>query len=192
MASKADGPKDQIVDAIRDGADRMRIALRRRQKDSSDDIKKKEQQVRDLDTVMNTRTPEGKKLAKDLRPDTPNQSVRDSVQGKPGPDGKQSDPLYPDIRTDRLEADHVVPLRAFVEMDGFKNLTRDQQVEVANLADNFWGLSKPINASKGGRTPDGWGGHSQHGPLSPEAQSLLDSNFLDGLAAIRDKIDSFN
>lgn len=191
MASRADGPKDQIVDAIQEGAEHLKRALRNRQKKSSDDIKTKNQQVKDLDDVMSTRTPEGKKIADDLRPETPTKSVRDSVQGRPGRDGKQPDPLDPSIRRTRLEADHVVPLRNLVEMDGFKNLTRDQQIEVANLADNFWGLSKPMNASKGAKNPHEWLGHSQRGPLSPGARDLLNNKYLDALAALRKKIDSY-
>lgn len=127
-------------------------------------------------------------LAGLLRPTTPTQEIRDAVQNGSGP---QRDPLYPDIEVDRLEADHIIPLREIVEMDGFRDLTWEQMRDVVNLRENFWGLSKPINASKGDTSPFDYTGHSnvdKYGELTPEARDLLDSMGEEALEALQKKI----
>ena len=61
-----------------------------------------------------------------------------------------NDPVIPGNEiTKRLEADHIVSMDRITRMDGFEKLTREQQLEVLNYEDNFVGLSKSANASKG-------------------------------------------
>ncbi|GAA4771512.1 glycohydrolase toxin TNT-related protein [Microbacterium gilvum] len=135
-----------------------------------------------------------RRLAELLRARTPDQAMRDAVQGPLGDDGLQPDPLYPDeqdLRRERLEADHIIPLRRIVEMDGFRDLTWSQMLEVVNLPENFLGLSDRVNASKGDRMPGEWDGHSEFGPLSPERRRWLDERSLDALDALEEKIIGF-
>jgi hypothetical protein len=61
---------------------------------------------------------------------TPSQEVRDSVN----PEGTKVDPVY-GYSVERLEADHIASRKSITEMDGFNQLTTDQQVEVLNLSD---------------------------------------------------------
>ena len=58
--------------------------------------------------------------------------------------------------TSALEADHIVPMDKITRMDGFGKLTFDQQVKVLNNPENFVGLSKTANTSKGSKSFEEW------------------------------------
>ena len=53
--------------------------------------------------------------------------------------------------TTPLEADHIVPMKKITCMDNFEKLTYEEQLEVLNYKDNFIGLSKSANTSKGSK-----------------------------------------
>lgn len=51
-------------------------------------------------------------------------------------------------------------MKEITEIDGFSSLSDVDKVEVLNLEDNFMGLGKPTNSSKGAKTWSEWQGHS--------------------------------
>jgi hypothetical protein len=70
--------------------------------------------------------------------------------------------------TGRLEADHIVSMDRITRMEGFDKLTFDQQLSVLNNPDNFIGLSRSANASKGSKTFSEWTIHKKSGtPVNP-------------------------
>lgn len=103
-----------------------------------------------------------------LRQKTPTQKIRDSVN----PPGPKRDPIY-GFNVDKLEADHIVPMKDIVDMPGFDRLTEAQKVEVLNLRENFVGLSKSSNSSKGAKSWSAWEGHSRHGPIPPDVRKEM-------------------
>lgn len=103
-----------------------------------------------------------------LRKKTPNNDIRKMVN----PEGIKIDPVYGYV-TDVLEADHIVPMKEIVDMPGFSQLSREQQIEVLNLKDNFIGLGKPTNASKGAKNWSDWQGHSKLGEIPSDVRSRM-------------------
>ncbi|MFL0504568.1 hypothetical protein ACH0B5_02375 [Ureibacillus sp. 179-F W5.1 NHS] len=97
---------------------------------------------------------------KSLRKKTPSNDIRKMVN----PDGPKVDPVY-GYEVDKFEADHIVSMKEITEMDGFSRLTREQQIEILNLKDNFVGLGKSSNASKGAHSWADWKGHSKMGEV---------------------------
>ncbi|KZD35025.1 hypothetical protein BW897_22535 [Bacillus cereus] len=97
---------------------------------------------------------------KDLRKRTPNDRVRKNVNT----DVPKVDPVY-GYEVEKLEADHVVSMKEITEMDGFDTLPREQQIEVLNMDENFVGLGKPTNASKGAKDWSTWPGHPRYGEV---------------------------
>ncbi|WP_081414980.1 WXG100 family type VII secretion target [Ectobacillus panaciterrae] len=97
---------------------------------------------------------------KDLRKRSPNDRIRKSVNK----DVPKVDPVY-GYEVEKLEADHIVPMKVITEMDGFDMLPREQQIEVLNLDVNFVGLGKPTNASKGAKDWSTWLGHPGYGEV---------------------------
>ncbi|MGE7661377.1 hypothetical protein ACQKL6_06615 [Peribacillus sp. NPDC097197] len=97
---------------------------------------------------------------KNLRKKTPSNEIRKMVN----PDGPKVDPVY-GYEVDKFEADHIVSMKEITEMDGFSGLTREQQIEILNLKDNFVGLGKSSNASKGAHSWAEWKGHSKMGEV---------------------------
>ena len=92
---------------------------------------------------------------KALRSETPTDEIRDMVND--GVTLPMNDPVIPGNEiTKRLEADHIVSMDRITRMDGFEKLTIEQQLEVLNYEDNFVGLSKSANASKGAKTYEDW------------------------------------
>lgn len=92
---------------------------------------------------------------KNLRKKTPSNEIRKMVN----PDGPKVDPVY-GYEVDKFEADHIVSMKETTDMDGFGRLTKEKQIEVLNLKDNFVGLGKSTNASKGAHSWADWKGHS--------------------------------
>ena len=102
---------------------------------------------------------------KKLRSQTPTQEVRDSVN----PIGPKIDPVYK-YHVERLEADHIVSMKEISEMPGFDKLTQKQQLEILNLRDNFLGLGKATNSSKGAKSWADWTGHSRLGEVPSDVK----------------------
>ncbi|PFB06691.1 ribonuclease YeeF family protein [Priestia megaterium] len=95
------------------------------------------------------------KLYSRLRKETPTDELRDMVNE--GVDLPMPDPALPGLEiTKRLEADHIVPMKNIARMEGFEKLTYEQQVALLNYRDNFTGLSKIANTSKGSKTYEEW------------------------------------
>ncbi|UTH73451.1 hypothetical protein [Chromobacterium sp. IIBBL 290-4] len=106
-----------------------------------------------------------------LRKQTPTQSIRDMVNAGDGP---FSDPVY-GYSVNRLQADHIVPMKVITEVPNFNMLERAGQVDVLNNPENFMGLGGPSNASKGALMWSDWSGHSQLGPIPPGfKQQMID------------------
>ncbi|MBC8160590.1 MAG: hypothetical protein H7Z42_05150 [Roseiflexaceae bacterium] len=115
-----------------------------------------------------------------LRSRSPSNDIRRAVNEGPGP---KVDPVY-GYPVDRFEADHIVPLADIVNIPGFDKLTRQQQLEVANLRENFIGLGKSTNASKQDKSWSEWPGHSELGPVSPEVRARMLQLERDARAAL--------
>ena len=85
------------------------------------------------------------------------------------------DPAIPGkIVDDSFEADHIVSMDRITRMDGFDKLTREQQLELLNYRDNFEGLSKSANTSKGSKTYEEWTMYKKEGiPIDPEFRARM-------------------
>lgn len=105
---------------------------------------------------------------KDLRKKTPSREIRNEVN----PTGPKIDPVYK-YYVERLEADHIVSMKEITNMPGFDKLSQKQQLEILNLRDNFLGLGKRTNASKGAKTWADWAGHSRLGSVPPEIRAKM-------------------
>ncbi|PGM95072.1 WXG100 family type VII secretion target [Bacillus cereus] len=97
---------------------------------------------------------------KDLRKRTPNDRIRKNVNT----DVPKVDPVY-GYEVEKLEADHVISMKEITEMEGFDTLPREQQIEVLNMDENFVGLGKQTNASKGAKDWSTWPGHPRYGEV---------------------------
>ncbi|MCY6354740.1 hypothetical protein [Clostridium sp. ZS2-4] len=90
-----------------------------------------------------------------LRKQTPTDEIRDMVNE--GVDLPMEDFALPGKQiTNALEADHIVPMKKIVCMEGFEKLSYEQQVNILNYKENFIGLSKVANTSKGSKTYEEW------------------------------------
>ena len=77
-----------------------------------------------------------------------------------------------------------MPLKEITEQPGFDQLSFEDQKAIANLEENFMGLGKQTNASKGAKPISTWQGHSKLGAISEEAQQLLNQKDQAARAAI--------
>ncbi len=103
-------------------------------------------------------TPKGisKALYDKLRKQTPSNAIRKLVN-KNAPKPPYDDPALPKLKvTGNLEADHIVPMKTITEMNGFDKLSEADQVKVLNYENNFVGLSKTANTSKGAQSFSDW------------------------------------
>ena len=128
---------------------------------------------------------------KGLRSETPTEEIRDMVND--GVTLPMNDPVIPGNEiTKRLEADHIVSMDRITRMDGFEKLTIEQQLEVLNYEDNFVGLSKSANASKGAKTYEDWTLYKKTGvPIDPafRAEMMMKEKKLERL--LQGMIDNF-
>lgn len=109
-----------------------------------------------------------------LRRRTPSQQIRDMVNEDANLFGR--DPVLPDLKLDgnRLEADHILSMKNITEMDGFQQLSKDEQLYLLNHPDNFMGLSKAANASKGALDWEDFTSHKSTGaPVDPKLQKTM-------------------
>ncbi|WP_199884109.1 hypothetical protein [Anaerosinus massiliensis] len=94
-------------------------------------------------------------LYKKLRRNSPNDEIRNKVNE--GIELPIPDPALPGkIIKSRLEADHIVSMDKITRMEGFDKLTYEQQLKVLNNSENFTGLSKTANTSKGSKSYEEW------------------------------------
>ena len=121
------------------------------------------------DAAASTSKGISKKEYNSLRKKTPSQEIRDHVNNV---DGEKFDPIY-GYPVETLEADHIVSMKEITEMDGFSSLSDVDKVEVLNLEDNFMGLGKPTNSSKGAKTWSDWQGHSKLGDIPAEIREKM-------------------
>lgn len=121
------------------------------------------------DDVASTSKGISKEEYKSLRKKTPSQEICDHVNNI---DGEKFDPIY-GYPVETLEADHIVSMKEITEMDGFSSLSDVDKIEVLNLEDNFMGLGKPTNSSKGAKTWSEWQGHSTLGDIPAEIREKM-------------------
>jgi hypothetical protein len=88
------------------------------------------------------------------------------------PEGPKVDPVY-GYETNVLEADHIVTVKEIVNTPSFSQLTESQQIEILNLRDNFIGLGKSTNASKGAKSWNDWIGHSKLGEVPSDVRDNM-------------------
>ncbi|OOM07381.1 phage late control D family protein [Clostridium saccharobutylicum] len=92
-----------------------------------------------------------------LRKQTPTQEIRDQVNEGHDKNVRTNDEvLTGKTFKGSLEADHIVSMDKISKMDGFGKLTKEQQLEVLNNPENFIGLSKSANTSKGAKSYEEW------------------------------------
>jgi hypothetical protein len=109
-----------------------------------------------------------------LRGKTPSDDIRAMVN-------RGRTPPYPDpvLRgltvTGPLEADHIVAMDQIIRMHGFLELSEEDMIAVLNHPDNFIGLSKAANTSKGAKTFFDWIRHAG-------ADTLVDPAFREEMA----------
>ncbi len=97
-----------------------------------------------------------------LRKRTPSQEIRDLVnEGKVLPFPDEALPGL--MVTKRLHADHIVSMDTIASMEGFDQLSEDQQLEVLNNPKNFIGLSETANTSKGAKSYAEWTRYNKGG-----------------------------
>ena len=128
-----------------------------------------EQLSKHSDDAASTSKGISKKEYNSLRKKTKSQEIRDHVNNV---DGEKFDPIY-GYPVETLEADHIVSMKEITEMDGFSSLSDVDKVEVLNLEDNFMGLGKPTNSSKGAKTWSDWQGHSKLGDIPAEIREKM-------------------
>jgi hypothetical protein len=102
-----------------------------------------------------------------LRRSTPTRAIRDQVnEGQPiaTPQNPQPDQWLPGLqRTARLEADHIVPASRIMDMNGFSDLTTANREAVLNIPENFHGMSRSANGSRGNLPFSEWTQHQRTG-----------------------------
>ena len=90
-----------------------------------------------------------------LRDKTPSREIRETVNE--GVELPMDDPALPGLKvTESLHADHIVSMKKITEMEGFSDLTFENQLKVLNNPENFVGLSETANTSKGSKTFAEW------------------------------------
>lgn len=78
------------------------------------------------------------------------------------------------VRTARLEADHIVPVSRILDKPGFSDLTPHNQDIILNMPENFHGLSRSANASRGNKSFEEWTHHVATGTVvTPELRRQM-------------------
>ncbi|KMT63012.1 hypothetical protein [Paenilisteria newyorkensis] len=106
-------------------------------------------------------------LYDELREATPTPELRNKVNE--GVELPIADPAIPGKEvTKRLEADHIVSMDKITRMEGFEKLTKEEQLKILNYEENFTGLSRSANASKGSKSFEEWTIYKKEGiPIDP-------------------------
>lgn len=118
----------------------------------------------------------------DIRTQSPSNAIRKMVNL-----GPKIDPVY-GYSVSRLEADHIISLKDVTNMEGFDLLSLKDQVAVANLPENFMGLGKSTNASKGAQSWAEWPGHSKLGPVPQDVRTQMLAREERARAALQEAI----
>ena len=109
----------------------------------------------------------------ELRSQTPSRKVRQKVNENNiiGAD----DPAIPGKKIEgSLEADHIVSMDKITKMENFDKLSTENKLKVLNYEDNFTGLSKSANASKGAKSYSEWTLYKKENiPISQEYRTKM-------------------
>jgi len=95
-------------------------------------------------------------LYKKLRNKTPSIEAQDYVNQNINNLIGTSDSALSQIINNKLEADHIVSMKKVTAMEGFDKLSFEEQVVVLNNLENFTGLTKTANTSKGSKSYSEW------------------------------------
>ena len=109
----------------------------------------------------------------ELRSQTPSRKVRQKVNENNiiGAD----DPAIPGKKIEgSLESDHIVSMDKITKMENFDKLSTENKLKVLNYEDNFTGLSKSANASKGAKSYSEWTLYKKENiPISQEYRTKM-------------------
>lgn len=108
-----------------------------------------------------------------LRKQTPTSDIRKKIQEQ-FPIGSD-DPAIPGKKIEStVQADHIVSMDKIARMENFDKLSFADQVDVLNYEENFTGLSKPANASKGAKSYAEWEVYKKENiPISKEYRDRM-------------------
>lgn len=131
-------------------------------------------------------------LYRELRTQTPTSDIRDAVNnGKTFPHPDEA--LPGKTVTQRLQADHIVSMDRITRMEGFDQLTKTEKISVLNNSDNFYGLSRSANSSKGPKSYEDWTEHKRtNTPVDPEFRSRMIERERQLESQLQEQIDSYN
>jgi hypothetical protein len=104
-----------------------------------------------------------------LRKKSPSRAIQRGVNSAEGP---RFDPIY-GYEVDTLEADHIMSMKEITQVPDFAKLTFRQKLDILNLPENFMGLGKRTNASKGAKSWEEWSGHSELGPIPTQVREAM-------------------
>ena len=94
---------------------------------------------------------------------------------------------------ERLEADHIVSMDRITKMKGFEKMTLKQKLDVLNYEENFIGLSKTANTSKGSKSYREWTRYVKENiPISADFKSTMIAKERELEVVLQNLIDSFN
>ena len=94
---------------------------------------------------------------------------------------------------ERLEADHIVSMDRITKMEGFEKMTLKQKLDVLNYEENFIGLSKTANTSKGSNSYSEWTRYVKENiPISADFKSAMIAKKRELEVVLQNLIDSFN
>jgi RHS repeat-associated protein len=131
-------------------------------------LEAREEPIPEIAAGWETGRSPGRTSIPELRSKTPDRAGRESVN----PPGAKADPVY-GYPVARYEADHVVSFNEILQMPGFLDLTKTEQLEILNMPVNMMGLGKRTNASKQDASWAEWPGHSELGPVSPAFRAAM-------------------
>lgn len=163
-------------------------------KDLADKLEKKIKGVSNLGDARYVGRKIDDALYSKLRHKTPNSSIRDMVNENIDQLIGTPDPAIPGkFITGNLDADHIVSMKKITEMDGFDLLTEAQQVQILNNPENFIGLTKTANTSKGSKSFMEWVTYKKENiDINPEfrAKMIEKESALEKI--LQKQIDDFN
>ena len=109
----------------------------------------------------------------ELRKHTPSRKIRQKVNENNviGADA----PAIPGKKIEgSLEADHIVSMDKIAKMKNFDKLSTENQIKVLNYEENFTGLSKSANTSKGAKSYSEWTTYKKENiPISMECKAEM-------------------
>lgn len=129
-----------------------------------------------------------------LRRKTPNSTIRDVVNENIDELIGTPDPAIPGkLITGNLEADHIVSMKKITKMDGFEKLTEAQQIQILNNPENFIGLTKTANTSKGSKSFMEWVTYKKENiDINPEFRAKMIEKEKELESILQKQIDDLN